>query len=362
MQDRKEGKPGEIGTTRAAELFSAMGKTIAKRWRELTPQEMVFYTKAAGEDMKRYRREMDQYHTNLAENHRSNADAREVAAKEEQMLREQQRPAESDDGEPRGVASLHYASRNVNQHANESEEEALTLRPYGQDYVSAQDAFLSAINSSGARREQLQQQQRLVDLLRGQDQMHDMLEKSNSPSSRLQAPSSGVGSLAHQLSYFLTPQEQLLATLTSQNPPEPSSSSFELQQQQQQRQRMLLESQYIQAALDQERVNLATTRRVTQELQLRMQQQDLASVLQQQQQQQQAASSLANLLSQNSSAPSFSAADGLSSGGVSSALLQLMLQQQHQQRMDAGQQQQQHPGSDESDDGAARANFRRGKK
>lgn len=42
-------------------LFSAMGKSIAKKWKALSKEEMVKYTDAASEDLKRYRREMDEY-------------------------------------------------------------------------------------------------------------------------------------------------------------------------------------------------------------------------------------------------------------------------------------------------------------
>jgi HMG-box domain len=42
-------------------LFALMGKSIAKKWKSLTKEEMVKYTDAAKEDLKRYRTEMDQY-------------------------------------------------------------------------------------------------------------------------------------------------------------------------------------------------------------------------------------------------------------------------------------------------------------
>jgi hypothetical protein len=42
-------------------LFALMGKSIAKKWKSLTQDEMVKYTDAAKEDLKRYRREMDEY-------------------------------------------------------------------------------------------------------------------------------------------------------------------------------------------------------------------------------------------------------------------------------------------------------------
>ena len=47
--------------TDGASLFSTMGKTIAKKWKALTSEEMVPYTDSAAEDLKRYRKEMDQY-------------------------------------------------------------------------------------------------------------------------------------------------------------------------------------------------------------------------------------------------------------------------------------------------------------
>jgi hypothetical protein len=42
-------------------LFALMGKSIAKKWKSLTQDEMVKYTDSAKEDLKRYRSEMDEY-------------------------------------------------------------------------------------------------------------------------------------------------------------------------------------------------------------------------------------------------------------------------------------------------------------
>lgn len=44
------------------DLFSAMGKTIAARWKQISPQEADRYEQLAAQDMERYRREMYQYH------------------------------------------------------------------------------------------------------------------------------------------------------------------------------------------------------------------------------------------------------------------------------------------------------------
>jgi HMG-box domain len=48
LKGRQDSDQGVIGRARAAELFSAMVKTIAKRWKQLSPNEMVAYTEAAG--------------------------------------------------------------------------------------------------------------------------------------------------------------------------------------------------------------------------------------------------------------------------------------------------------------------------
>jgi hypothetical protein len=47
-------------------LFATMGKTIAKRWKEIVPEELEEYKALAGEDSKRYRAEMDEYHAGRA--------------------------------------------------------------------------------------------------------------------------------------------------------------------------------------------------------------------------------------------------------------------------------------------------------
>jgi hypothetical protein len=47
-------------------LFSTMGKTIAKRWKEIVPEELEEYKALAAEDSIRYRAEMDEYHAGRA--------------------------------------------------------------------------------------------------------------------------------------------------------------------------------------------------------------------------------------------------------------------------------------------------------
>jgi hypothetical protein len=47
-------------------LFSTMGKTIAKRWKEIVPEELEKYKALAAEDSIRYRAEMDEYHAGRA--------------------------------------------------------------------------------------------------------------------------------------------------------------------------------------------------------------------------------------------------------------------------------------------------------
>lgn len=46
-------------------MFSAMGKAIAARWKSLTPEEAEPYKAMAENDMERYRREMDEYHVEV---------------------------------------------------------------------------------------------------------------------------------------------------------------------------------------------------------------------------------------------------------------------------------------------------------
>jgi HMG (high mobility group) box len=47
-------------------LLGAMGKAIAKRWKEISPEEAERYKDLAAKDMERYKREMDEYHTAAA--------------------------------------------------------------------------------------------------------------------------------------------------------------------------------------------------------------------------------------------------------------------------------------------------------
>jgi hypothetical protein len=47
-------------------LFAILGKTIAQRWKKLDDSQRINYKTSATEDMKRYRGEMDKYHTSIA--------------------------------------------------------------------------------------------------------------------------------------------------------------------------------------------------------------------------------------------------------------------------------------------------------
>jgi hypothetical protein len=47
-------------------LFAILGKTIAQRWKKLDDPHRITYKTAASEDMKRYRGEMDNYHSTIA--------------------------------------------------------------------------------------------------------------------------------------------------------------------------------------------------------------------------------------------------------------------------------------------------------
>lgn len=70
--------------------FENMAKTIAKRWKELTPEELEPFQKLAREDMIRYRREMEEYQQELV---RQSRIGREKAAAEASEF-EQRRAAE----------------------------------------------------------------------------------------------------------------------------------------------------------------------------------------------------------------------------------------------------------------------------
>jgi hypothetical protein len=71
--------------------FENMAKTIAKRWRELTQEELEPFQKLAREDMVRYRREMEEYQQELV---RQSRIGRERAAAEANEF-EQRRAAEA---------------------------------------------------------------------------------------------------------------------------------------------------------------------------------------------------------------------------------------------------------------------------
>lgn len=63
--------------------FEAMAKTIGKRWRESPPEMLESYKQQAKDDMERYRREMDEYHMELAKRSRIQ---REEAERQKQSL------------------------------------------------------------------------------------------------------------------------------------------------------------------------------------------------------------------------------------------------------------------------------------
>jgi hypothetical protein len=70
------------GDKKKSSLFAMMGKTIAKRWRELTPDQHEQYKELANEDLKRYRKEMDEFH--LAQAKESRLSIERIYAKEEE--------------------------------------------------------------------------------------------------------------------------------------------------------------------------------------------------------------------------------------------------------------------------------------
>lgn len=337
LQARSEGNPGEIGAARAADLFSAMGKAIAKRWKELSPEELVVYTEAAGEDMKRYRKEMALYRTSLAatQNVAEEKEGPEYPAGERGRV--QQPPSEFKDMEDAAVPVA------PSRYPEDSEEEASHLAIM-QQLATAREASLSAMNAATAMAQQHQRQQHILGLLRGQEQMRYTDESGNIPST---VQGHHLGSLA-QLTSFLTPQERLASSFQ----PSPQDA-FENQQHQR---LQFMESHYVRAALEQERNNMAAAA-LTRELQLhQLQQQEL---LQHQQMRHDLASALrltapfASLRPRDPPPPPFSGLQeaDLPAGSVSTALIQMLLQEQRQQAEAASgmaqyQQQQQRQESD----------------
>lgn len=84
MAEREKKKAVADGSEPKAEsLFTILAKTIATRWKTLAAQEKVKYERLADEDMKRYRREMDEYHQRIAE--RSRLEAESEANRQEEM-------------------------------------------------------------------------------------------------------------------------------------------------------------------------------------------------------------------------------------------------------------------------------------
>jgi hypothetical protein len=69
------------GNQKKSSLFAMMGKTIAKRWKELSTDEHKKYKDLANEDLKRYRTEMDEFH--LAQAKESRLSIERIYAKEE---------------------------------------------------------------------------------------------------------------------------------------------------------------------------------------------------------------------------------------------------------------------------------------
>jgi hypothetical protein len=56
LEEREAGQLGQVTS-----LFSTMGKEIARRWKKLSPEQIVKYADLANQDMERYRREMELY-------------------------------------------------------------------------------------------------------------------------------------------------------------------------------------------------------------------------------------------------------------------------------------------------------------
>ena len=70
-----EGDPDVPADSKGASLFAQLGRTIARRWKELPDEEMAKFKSMAEEDMKRYRKEMEEYHLNVARKTREETEA-----------------------------------------------------------------------------------------------------------------------------------------------------------------------------------------------------------------------------------------------------------------------------------------------
>jgi HMG-box domain len=262
LRARQDGNPGEIGTARAAQLFSAMGKIVAKRWKELSPSERVPYMKEAREDVARYHREMVLYHSSHA------ATQGDAEGKEESKQANANEPIPAQ----RAQSSSSELIDADDTARNQGIAGAVTLQqPFAQQIADTKEA-LSALNDAVMIRHQQQQQQ----LLRQQQQQQQMLEilreeqLRNRESSVFQ-PSSFLGLTAVD---FLTPEEQFMSLFSYNR----LVSSTE---QQQQLQRLELPgNQYIRAALEQAQGNFAAAS-IVRHLQWQQQQQQQQQIEQQ---------------------------------------------------------------------------------
>jgi HMG (high mobility group) box len=296
LRARLDGNPGEIGTAKAAELFSAMGKTIAKRWNELSPIERDPYTEAAGEESARYRREMDLYRSSRAatqsttggkeESEQANANANELG----HLQLAESGPFGSESKDPYAAAATlnpsiaHGCAQQTQSRPSESNDPDGAARnpsiaiasqqPFASQTTTIHEASLSALNAALVRHHQHQQQQLLQqqirEIRRGQEQLRNRESSMYPPSfllgsmvadvltpeeqiMRNQESSTILSSFLQGLTIadFLTPEEQIMAQL--------SYDCLTSSSEQQQVQRMELPgNQYIRAALEQAHANIAT--------------------------------------------------------------------------------------------------------
>jgi len=93
----ERGEAAEKGTN----LFATMGREIAKKWKALTPEHLEKYTQLAHEDMKRYRREMDEYHLDAARKARVDQEDNDRKRKSEENIAAKRRTS-SDEEPPAG--------------------------------------------------------------------------------------------------------------------------------------------------------------------------------------------------------------------------------------------------------------------
>ena len=77
----------ETGDSKSKKIgFEDMAKTIGKRWKALDDNDIAKYKALAKEDMERYRKEMDEYHLELAKKSRLEREAVAMVKRQDQQM------------------------------------------------------------------------------------------------------------------------------------------------------------------------------------------------------------------------------------------------------------------------------------